>query len=29
MIYKTLGSAMGGEIHALSIEALTPEERAE
>ena len=27
MIYKTLGSAMGGEIHALSIEALTPEER--
>lgn len=28
MIYKTLGSAMGGEIHALSIEALTPEERA-
>ena len=27
MVYKTLGEAMGGEIHALSIEALTPEEQ--
>ena len=26
MVYKTLGDAMGGEIHALSIEALTPDE---
>jgi acid stress-induced BolA-like protein IbaG/YrbA len=28
MVYKTLGDAMGAEIHALSIEALTPEEQA-
>jgi acid stress-induced BolA-like protein IbaG/YrbA len=28
MIYRTLGDAMGGAIHALSIEALTPEEHA-
>ena len=28
MVYKTLGDAMGGAIHALSIEALTPEEQA-
>ncbi len=28
MIYRTLGAAMGNEIHALSIEALTPEEQA-
>ncbi len=27
LIYKTLGALMGREIHALSIEALTPEER--
>lgn len=27
MVYKTLGSLMGGEIHALSITALTPEEQ--
>ena len=26
MIYKTLGTLMGGEIHALSIKAVTPEE---
>jgi len=26
LVYKTLGTLMGGEIHALSIEALTPEE---
>lgn len=26
LIYKTLGALMGREIHALSIEALTPEE---
>lgn len=26
MVYKTLGSLMGGEIHALSIKALTPAE---
>lgn len=26
MVYKTLGSKVGGEIHALSIKALTPEE---
>ena len=25
-IYRTLGDAMGGAIHALSIEALTPDE---
>ncbi|MBK6599384.1 MAG: BolA/IbaG family iron-sulfur metabolism protein [Proteobacteria bacterium] len=28
LIYKTLGEKMGREIHALSIEALTPEEHA-
>jgi len=28
MVYRTLGESMGGEIHALSIEALTPEEQA-
>ena len=28
LIYKTLGALMGREIHALSIEALTPEELA-
>jgi acid stress-induced BolA-like protein IbaG/YrbA len=27
MVYRTLGEAMGTEIHALSIEALTPEEQ--
>ncbi len=27
MVYKTLGSRMGGDIHALSITALTPEEQ--
>jgi acid stress-induced BolA-like protein IbaG/YrbA len=27
-IYRALGGRMGGEIHALSIEALTPEEWA-
>jgi len=27
MVYKTLGDLMGGEIHALSIKALTPEEQ--
>ena len=26
MVYKTLGDLMGGEIHALSIRALTPDE---
>jgi len=26
MVYKTLGQHMGGDIHALSIQALTPEE---
>jgi stress-induced morphogen len=26
LIYRTLGELMGREIHALSIEALTPEE---
>ena len=26
MVYKTLGDLMGGEIHALSIQAKTPEE---
>ncbi len=26
LIYKTLGELMGREIHAMSIEALTPEE---
>ena len=29
MIYRTLGDAMGGAIHALSINALTPEELGE
>jgi len=28
LIYKTLGELMGREIHAMSIEALTPEEIA-
>ena len=28
MVYKTLGELMGNEIHALSIQALTPEEQA-
>jgi acid stress-induced BolA-like protein IbaG/YrbA len=28
LIYKALGALMGREIHALSIEALTPEELA-
>jgi len=28
MVYKTLGDLMGGEIHALSIQALTPEEHS-
>jgi acid stress-induced BolA-like protein IbaG/YrbA len=28
MIYRTLGDAMGSDIHALSIEALTPDEQA-
>ena len=28
LVYKALGDRMGGEIHALSIEAQTPEERA-
>jgi acid stress-induced BolA-like protein IbaG/YrbA len=27
LVYKALGALMGREIHALSIEALTPEER--
>lgn len=27
MVYRTLGELMGGEIHALSIQALTPEEQ--
>ncbi len=26
LVYTTLGGAMGGEIHALSLETLTPEE---
>lgn len=26
MVYRTLGELMGGEIHALSIRALTPDE---
>ncbi len=26
MVYKTLGALMGGEIHALSIKAITPDE---
>ncbi|HLX23280.1 MAG TPA: BolA/IbaG family iron-sulfur metabolism protein [Usitatibacter sp.] len=29
LVYRTLGERMGREIHALSIEALTPEEWAE
>ncbi|HEX6636578.1 MAG TPA: BolA/IbaG family iron-sulfur metabolism protein [Steroidobacteraceae bacterium] len=28
LVYRALGALMGREIHALSIEALTPEERA-
>jgi acid stress-induced BolA-like protein IbaG/YrbA len=28
LVYRTLGELMGREIHALSIEALTPEESA-
>ena len=28
MVYRTLGPSMGGLIHALSIQALTPEEHA-
>ena len=28
MVYRTLGELMGGEIHALSIQALTAEEQA-
>jgi stress-induced morphogen len=28
LIYKTLGELMGREIHAMSIEALTPDEMA-
>ena len=28
MVYKTLGELMGGEIHALSIKAFTPEEQS-
>lgn len=28
MVYAALGDKMGGEIHALSIQALTPEESA-
>ena len=28
MVYRTLGDSMGGMIHALSIQALTPEEYA-
>ena len=28
MVYRTLGELMGGEIHALSIQALTPEEQS-
>ena len=27
MVYRTLGAAMGGEIHALSINAMTPDEQ--
>jgi acid stress-induced BolA-like protein IbaG/YrbA len=27
MIYKTLGELVGGEIHALSIQAMTPSEQ--
>ncbi len=28
LVYKTLGDLVGGEIHALSIKALTPDERS-
>ncbi|MGI9290969.1 MAG: BolA family protein [Gammaproteobacteria bacterium] len=28
MVYKTLGELMGGEIHALSIQAFTPDEHS-
>jgi acid stress-induced BolA-like protein IbaG/YrbA len=28
MVYRTLGELMGGEIHALSIQAVTPDEQA-
>ena len=28
LVYRALGDLMGGEIHALSLEALTPEEAA-
>jgi acid stress-induced BolA-like protein IbaG/YrbA len=28
LVYRALGDLMGGEIHALSIEALTPDEAA-
>jgi acid stress-induced BolA-like protein IbaG/YrbA len=28
LVYQALGARMGGEIHALSIEALTPDEAA-
>lgn len=28
MVYRTLGNLMGGEIHALSIQALTPDEQS-
>jgi len=28
LVYATLGGAMGGEIHALALKALTPEEYA-
>jgi acid stress-induced BolA-like protein IbaG/YrbA len=28
MVYRTLGDRVGGEIHALSIKALTPDESA-
>lgn len=28
LVYRALGELMGGEVHALSIEALTPEEAA-
>ena len=29
LVYKTLGSAMGNEIHALALQVFTPEEYAE
>jgi acid stress-induced BolA-like protein IbaG/YrbA len=28
LVYKALGDRMGGEIHALALETLTPDERA-